>query len=257
MRQVSTLLLLCCIALSCKKSDNNSDSSTANFSITGLKDVDLTVTSDGKYSFPVSVVPTSGTKDTVTLFGDLFPSGLYIAFEPRTGVTPFTSVVTVYTDYSSNAGGIFACKVKGTGHSGVRSYDLHVTTDAYRGWQLGSAIYQKVTLTKSSGTTTLYPNITVTSPSGAALRLSFAAGAGLPTVNSTYKIAADTGRNSIRISLYDGPHIWSATGKRYSSSDAATGAFTFDTLHKFTFKCSEVEMSDGTQKMPLSCSFSE
>lgn len=257
MKSIPAALLLCLLAASCNKATDSTESSTANFSITGLRDVDLTLTSNGSYSFPVSVVPTSGASDTVTLFGDLFPTGMYASFEPRTGVTPFTSIVTFSTDYSSAKGGTFACKVKGTGHSGVRSYDVNITTDAYRGWQLGSAIYEKVSLQEDPGTTTLYPSIKVVSPSGAELRLSFAAGTGLPKANSTYKIATDTGRNNIRISLYDGPHIWSATGKRTDNSEVPTGIFTFDTLHKFTFKCTNVEMSDGLQKMPLSASFSE
>src|SRR5262249_14893991 len=91
MKQVPVLLLLCLLAISCKKSDDNTETSTANFIITGLKDIDLTLTSNGTISIPISVVPSGGTKDTVELFGDQFPSGLYANFQPRTGVTPFTS----------------------------------------------------------------------------------------------------------------------------------------------------------------------
>jgi hypothetical protein len=258
MKQVSLLILSSLLLFSCsKKADDGTESSTANFSITGIKDVDLTLTSNGQYTFQVQVVPTSGAKDTVTLFGDNFPNGVYADFQPRTGVTPFTSTVTISTDFKSGVDGIVVSKIKGSGNSGVRSYDMKINLDAYRGWQLGSAIYEKVGLEKTAGNDTTYARVKVISPTGAALYLSFALKAGLPTATSTYTIANDTGKKSLRIAMYEGAHIWSATGKAADGSGPATGTFTFDTLHKFTFKCSNVEMSDGIQKVPLKCSFSE
>jgi hypothetical protein len=258
MKQVSLLILSCIILFSCsKKTDNGTESSTANFTINGIKDVDLTLTSNGQYSFPVQVVSTSGTKDTVTLFGDNFPNGVFADFQPRVGITPFTSIVTISTDFKSGVDGTVVSKIKGSGNSGVRTYDIRINLDAYRGWQLGSAIYEKVGLEKTAGNDTTYARIKVISPSGAALYLSFALKAGLPTGTSIYNIANDTGKKSLRIAMYEGAHIWSATGKNADGSGTATGTFTFDTLHKFTFKCSNVEMTDGIQKMPLKCSFSE
>lgn len=259
MKQVSLLILSILLLFSCsKKTEDGTDASTGNFAINGIKDADLTLTSNGQYSFQVQVVPTSGIKDTVTLFGDNFPKGVYADFQPRTGVTPFTSTVTISTDFKSGVDGTVVSKIKGSGHSGVRTYDIRINLDAYRGWQLGSAIYEKVGLEKTTGNDTTYARIKVISPSGAELYLSFALKAGLPTTTSVYNIANDTSRKSLRIAMYEGAHIWSATGKQADgSSGPATGTFTFDTLHKFTFKCSNVEMSDGLQKMPLKCSFSE
>jgi hypothetical protein len=258
MKRFSIIALLAVLAFSCKKSEDT-PASTANFNITGIRDVDLTTASDGTYTYQISVVPVSGAKDTVTLFGDLFPTGVYATFQPRTGVTPFTSLVTISTDYSTGAGGTYALKLKGAGHSGTRAYDFNVTLPPFRGWQLGSAIYEKLSLQKVAPSGSNYAGIKVTSAGGAELRLSFAAGVSLPSANSTFSIGGtDTGKKNIRIALYDGAHIWSATGKRTDgSSEPATGTFTFDTLRKFTFKCSNVEMSDGINSLPLNCSFSE
>jgi hypothetical protein len=46
--------------------------------------------------------------------------------------------------------------------------------------------------------------------------------------------------------------IYGATG-----AASPTGTFTFDSLGKFTFKCTGVEMSDGVRKRTLDASFSE
>jgi hypothetical protein len=255
MKQVSILLLFSICAFSCSKPEEKAVS-TANFTINGLRDVDLSVTSNGSYTFPISVVSTTGSKDTVTLFGDQFPTGMYPNFEPRTGITPFNSLLTIATDYSG-AGGTFPVTIKGSGRSGTREYTINVKLDAYRGWQMGSTVYEKVQLIKFPGDQTKYASIKVTSPTGAELFLSFAQGAGLPTVNSTYKVSGDTGKKNIQIAMYEGAHIWSATGKFSDGTEGATGTFTFDTLRRFTFKCANVEMTDGVNKVPLNCSFSE
>jgi hypothetical protein len=256
MKHFSILVLLSLIAFSCKKAEENTTPQSGNFTITGVKDVDLSVTSDGRFSFPISVVPTGSSKDTVKLSADLVPGGVYCSFNPSTGVVPFNSVVTVSTDFST-PGGTYPFKIKGTATSGTRSYDLNVTLAQFRGWQLGSVIYEKSGLTKQEGATGTYPSLIVLAPNGAELRMTFAAGTKLPKVNTTYKISKDTGKNNIQIALYDNLQIWSATGNRTDGTEAATGVFTFDTLKRFTFKCSNVEMNDGLQRKPLNCSFSE
>jgi hypothetical protein len=256
MKQLSVLILLSLLAISCKKAEETKNSNTGSFTITGIKDVDLSVSSDGRVSFPISVVPTSGVKDTVKLSADLVPGGVYCSFVPSTGVLPFNSIVTVSTDFSS-AGGTYPFKIKGVGSTGTNEYDIKVTLAPFRGWQLGSDIYEKTGLTKSEGTGVDYPYIVVSAPNGAQLRVNFAAQTRLPKVTTTYNITSDTGRNNIQIAMAHNSTIWSATGKQFGSSDAATGTFTIDTLKRFTFKCSNVEMSDGLQKKSLSCSFSE
>jgi hypothetical protein len=256
MKQVSILLLLSLLVVSCSKPEST-PTSTANFVINGLRDVDLTVTSNGSYSYPISIVSTTGSKDTVTLFGDQFPDGLYPVFEPDRGITPFNSILTIATDFSGAKGGTFPVTISGSGKSGTRSYTINVKLDPYRGWQLGSTIYEKVALQQFAGSATKYASITVKSATGADLFLSFAMGAGLPIANGTYKVSGDTGRKNIQIAMYEGAHIWNATGKFADGTEGASGVFTFDTLRKFTFKCANVEMTDGVNKMPLSCSFSE
>ena len=257
MKRFSTLLLLSLLAISCQKSSDTADPQTGNFSINGVRDVDLTLTSTGSYTFPVSVVSNSGAKDTVDLTTDLIPGGVYADFKPNHGITPFTSLVTISTDYSTG-GGTFPFKIKGIGRCGTRTYDIRVTLDAFRGWQLGSEVYQRESVDKDAGGGSTYPTITVHGPNSAQLRLSFPAHTGLPITNSTYTVSSDTGAKKIQIAMYDGAQIWSATGRRTDgSSESATGVFTFDTLKRFTFKAFNVEVSDGLIKKTLNCSFSE
>lgn len=257
MKWLPTLLVLPFLAIACKKTESNENASTANFTITGVRDIDLSVTSNGSYTFPISVVPSGGGKDTVTLSTENIPGGVNAVFSPAQGITPFNSQVTVFTDYTT-PGGSYPFKIKGIGRSGNRAYDINVTLAPYRGWKIGNDIYERESIIKDNGSATAYPVIRVTTARGGELRLSFAQGAGLPTTAGNYTIAGDTGRKTLQLSMYNGAHVWIATGRRTDgSSERATGAFTFDTLRKFTFKCFNVEMSDGLTKLPLDAIFSE
>ncbi len=257
MKRILTLLLFPAILCACKKSDSvSSTEQSGNFTITGVRDVDLSVTSDGSYSFPVTVTPTSGTRDTVTLSGEL-PGGIYASFKPQTGITPFNAVVTISTDFTP-AGGTYLGRIKGVGHSGTRSYELNVTVPAFRGWKLGPVIYQKVSLQKDGDTTKQYPNIKVYGPGSQVLVLTFAKNAKLPTQTGTYKIGADGNTtDNIQIAMTDSAHFYRATGYNIDGTKGVTGTFTFDTLRRFTFRCANVEMTDGQNKLPLECNFSE
>ncbi len=257
MKRLSAIFLLALTAVSCKKTETSDTPQTGNFIITGVRDADLSNTSNSAYSFPVSVTQTGSARDTVTLNGDFLPGGVFASFQPQVGITPFTSLVTFSTDFSTG-GGTYPCKVKGVGHSGTRYYDLNVTVAAFRGWKLGSIVYTRTGLVKETGNGVTYPSIRVSGPGGQTLILSFSSKGALPLKNATYKIAADSNTaDNVQIAMYDGAHIYRATGFSSDGVKGVTGTFSFDTLKKFTFHCANVQMSDGTEKLPLECNFSE
>lgn len=251
MKNIVLLLVISLAALSCKK-DPDEPASTANFNITGIHDADLTATSDASASFTISILPNSGAKDTVGLSAGDLPAGVSADFVPRSGITPFTSRVTFRYNFSGT-GGTYPVTITGNGHSGSKSYKLNLILDYYRGWRLGDSTYYKTSLTKDPGDAIHYPNIKVLAVPSGQLTISFGIGKYLPTANKTYKITPTSGTtDDIQIAIYDNPIIYSATGV-----GSPTGTFTFDTLGKFTFKCKGVEMTNGTQKKLLDCSFSE
>lgn len=256
MKQLALFILAATLMVSCKKSEEVKEAETGAFVINGVKDVDLSESSDGRYSFPASVSSTTGSKDTVKLVAELVPGGVYCSFSVNTGVTPFNSVVTVSTDFST-PGGTYPFKIKGIGKTGNRSYDIKVTLAPFRGWQLDSDIYEKEVVSKTEGASGSYPYVIATSPNGSQLRIAFAANTKLPKVNTTYKVSRDTGKNNIQITVFDNQQIWSATGLRTDNNESASGVFSFDTLKRFTFKASNLEVSDGLKKKNLNISFSE
>ncbi len=231
---------------SCSKKTDDTPESTANFVITGVRSVDLSTSATGSESFPITVTTTSGPADTVTLYANEIPGGVYVSFKPIMGATPFTSVVTVSTLATQGAGS-YTLKINGAGHSGLRSYSMGVSTPAFRGWQLGTDVYTRAGIEKDASV----PQIRALAGGGADLILTFAAGNGLPVSNSSYGIAAVAATGKLAITIHDGAHIWKSSGS------GGSGAFTFDTQGRFTFKCSNVEMVEGTSKKSLNCSFSE
>jgi hypothetical protein len=253
MKKLSFLLLLAALAFSCKKSEETADPQTGHFNINGIHDVDLSESATGVMSIPLSIVPTGGN-DTVALFADDLPQGLYVSFTPREGVTTFQSVMKLAYDFSG-AGGTYTIKVRGKGHSGERSYEMKVTLAAYNGWQLGQDVYKRLVVVKQ--TSGAYQAILITATNGAVLRLSFPKGVPLPQTSAVYPIIRDTAQKGMQITLYDGAQIWSATGQSTNGGEAASGRFVIDSLKRFVFKCSDVEMSDGLRKKNLNCSIGE
>ena len=253
MKKFFLLLLIPVIALSCNKSTDDTASSSATFTITGIHDIDLTNSSDASYYLPVSVVPNPGSKDTVTLSVNGLPNGVYVDFIPATGGIPFTSRIKFRYDFSGT-GGTYPVTITGTGRSGSRTYNLNLTLAYYRGWQFGGIIYKQKGVIKDVGDASHYPSIKVFGGGDGILTINFGLGRSLPTVNKTYKITSSSSDKSddIQIAMNDDPLIYNATGV-----GSPTGTFTFDTLGKFTFKCTGVEMSDGVHKQTLGCSFSE
>lgn len=251
MKKLFPLLLLAALVFSCKKSEEPADPQTGHFSINGVHDVDLSESAIGSISIPLSVVPNGGN-DTVALSVEDVPAGVSISFSPREGVTSFNSIMTLSTDFSGE-GGTHTIKLRGKGHSGERSYEMKVTMAAYNGWKLGADIFKRLSVEKY--TTGAYQSIHIMATNGAVLRLSFPKGVPLPQKSATYLISHDSLPNSMQMTLYDGAAIWSATGLTTNGSNGtASGRFIVDSLQRFVFKCSDVEMSDGLRKLSLNCS---
>jgi hypothetical protein len=243
-------MLLLLLAACNKNNDSGKPvSTTPNFKVTGLQDVDLSNVSGNSYSFSISVVANPGQVDTVFLYANDLPGGLYVDFLPINGITPFSSVVTVRAYTSSNA--TYTIHIRAVGRSGIQSYDMKVTLPGFKGWQLDDVMFSKTTAEKNAGTAT----ITARSSNGGQISLMFDPAVGLPTSNRTYTIGSTTEGGKMMISVWDNSRTWLSTGN--AKGGTATGTFTFDPLGKFTFKCSDVEMADSTLRKSLTCSFGE
>ncbi len=254
MRNLSFLLLLSLFALSCSKTDEPGDPQTGRFNITGVQDVDLSNSSIGSATITLNVTPV-GAADTVQLSVDDIPNGVNVSFTPRDGITAFSTTMRIWTDFSGQ-GGTYVLKLRGVGHSGERTYPFKLTLAPYNGWQFGSEVFQKVWLHRN--TTGTYKFIQVMATNGAMMRLSLPAGMDLPTKTTEYHITSDSVANAMQITLYDGPNIWSATGhKSTDPNQPATGQIIVDSIQKYIFKCSNVEMTNGIDKRNLDCNFME
>jgi hypothetical protein len=252
MKQVYLLsLLLCITALSCSKTDEE-PASTANFTITGVRNADLTTNASASDAYPISIVSSSGTAEKVTLTADGLPKGAYAEFRPSSGTTPFTAQVKFWYDYSGS-GGNYPVSVVGYSPSGTRSYKMDLKLDPYRGWKFGDSIYHQTELLKDQGSSNRYPNIKVYGGGAGTLTISFGMGKSLPVANKVYKITTSAGTSDdIQITMFDDPVIYSATGV-----GNPTGTFRFDSLGKFKFICTGVEMSNGSKKRMLDVSINE
>jgi hypothetical protein len=236
---------------SCKKGDDNKPASTPNFSITGLRDVDFRTISSNSFTFPISVVANPGVADTVFLYANELPPGMYVDFTPISGATPFTSNVRVA--YYGTESGTFTIHINGAGRSGLRTYDLKVTQPEFKGWRLAGEYYHNTTVEKIPGTTTINPMIRVNAMGGSQLVFTFALGAGLPLTTRTYTIVqSPLASNQMSITLHAPGHDWESTG-----NGSNTGSFVIDTAGKFTFNCTNVEMADSNRKEMLTASFGE
>jgi len=246
----SLLLVFVVLGLfSCNKGTDSTPASTANFVITGLKDYDLTNSSNGTVTYPISIVPSSSSKDTVYLSVSDLPKGLYYEFIPTHGSTPFTSTLRFFTDFSGE-GGTVPVTITGMGTSGTRTYTVNVTVPGYRGWNIGGLLYGQTGLYVNPGGNNQYPSVMVWGGGAGQLIISFAKGRSIPTKTSSFPISShsDSATNNIQIAFYDNSTQFSATG-----NGSPVGTFTFDTLGKFVFRCSGVEMSDGLTKKTLNC----
>jgi hypothetical protein len=200
----------------------------------------------------LSVASSAAAQEQVTLYADNLPKGVFAEFKPSSGTTPFSSRVTFWNDFSGE-GGTYPISVVGNAPSGSRSYKMNVKLDYYKGWRFDDTVYTQRMVEKYAGSATRYPYIKVYGGGAGILTISFGLGKSLPRANRTYKITPFSGTtDDIQVTMFDDPVIYGATGV-----GSPTGTFTFDSLGKFTFKCTGVEMSDGVRKRTLDASFSE
>jgi hypothetical protein len=247
---LAILSLLSVLVFSCSKGKDKELPPAPKFTITGLKDIDMSKTSTSIYSFPIQIQGIAGAVDTVTLYAKDQPGNVYISFSPLLGITPYTSIVTVSAQ--SQGAGTFPFKIVGAGISGVQTYNLNITLPEFRGWKLNEQVYHKTTVQKDAGNGANAPTILVNASGGAVLEMKFGVGANLPTSNRSYSISSlANSPDKMVLILHDGAHEWVSTG-----SGQASGQFTFEG-GKFNFKCSSVDMADSTEHKTLIASFVE
>ncbi|MBS1643633.1 MAG: hypothetical protein JST36_01215 [Bacteroidetes bacterium] len=251
MKQFFSLVFFGILFSSCAKTSDPEPASTANFKITGVKDVDLSTTSNASVTLPLSVVPLGSAKDTVLLRMDGLPKGMGYTVSPLSGATPFNVQLSLFTDFSG-IGGSFPVRLTGVGRSGEVSYTFNVTVPSYRGWVFDGILYKQTGFVRNNDSVKKYASIRVYGGGNGQLTISFPKGRSFPTKTSSYSITAGAldSSNNIQISFYDDTQIYSATGN-------ATGTFLVDTLGKLVFKCSNVEMSNGLTKKILSVDAAE
>jgi hypothetical protein len=247
----SSILLLAFLPLffSCKKGDDSKPVTEPNFTVTGLKDVDFRTISGDSYTFPIDIKSNAGTVDTVFLYANGLPGGMYVDFDPVYGITPFTAKMKV--SYYGTEAGVFTIHIKAVGRSGTRTYDVKVTWPDFKGWKLGGDYYHNTGVERDTSTST-NPSIRVNAAGGSQLIFTFAIGAALPTTTRSYTITkSPNAADKMSITLKAPGHTWVSTG-----SGSNTGTFTFNE-GKFTFTCTNVDMADSTQHETLTASFGE
>ncbi len=253
----------------CKKSDdgNSSSNTTAKesdhtpasegnpaFSITGIRDVDLSNISTGTITLPLQITQSSGkSSEPVSLSIFDLPKGVYATAKPIDGNTPYGSALTFHTDYSGD-GGSFTAHIQGGGPSGTLRYPLVITLPKYNGFEFNGLVYQKDTVVKDTNAAGGNHYIAMLNKDGGVrMVLSFANGVKLPSKAATYRIVPSPVQpDEMQIQVYDYQFIYTST-----ATGARTGSFTFDSLGKFIFRCSDVELTDGFHQHVLSASFSQ
>jgi hypothetical protein len=240
----------------CKKEAETEDpnaGSTARFKITGVKDIDLSLSTSGRSSLPVSVVSNAGAlSDTVSLQVLGLPSGVRTVIEPATGITTFASRITFINDFSG-PGGVFPVKVVGIGNSGSMSYAMNLIVPNYLGWSFNDTVYARQRIVKESGGTSGNPYIYADAYDGSRLLIRFPQNGSIPTKAVTYKIGAAPAEGTLQLQfIRDTTQVFVST-----AVGARTASFVFDSLGKFIFKCSDVHMSNGLRSGKLNVSMPE
>jgi hypothetical protein len=238
------------LLFSCNKGSDSKPAPEPNFTITGIKDVDFRTISGDSYTFPIDIKSNAGTVDTVFLYANGLPGGMYVDFDPLYGITPFTAKMKV--SYFGSEAGVFTIHIKAVGRSGTRTYDVKVTWPDFKGWKLAGDYYHNTGVERDSGSATINPSIRVSAAGGSQLIFKFAIGAGLPTTTRNYTITSvPNTADKMSITLLAPGHTWLSTG-----SGSSTGNFTFNE-GKFTFSCNSVDMADSSKHETLTASFGE
>lgn len=251
-----SLLALALSVFACKKEDTPPDpnaGSTARFKVTGVKDVDLSLSSAGRIVLPVKVVTNAGAlADTVTLQVTGLPDGIGTIIKPSTGVTSFAATIE-FVNNNTGRGGNFPVNVVAIGNSGTMTYPMVLTVPAYIGWIFNDTAYTRTRVVKDPGRTSGNPYIFIDAQDGSRLIINFPYKAELPTRAATYKIGGSTGAGMIQLQfIRDTTQVFVST-----AVGSPTATFTFDTLGKFIFKCSNVQMSNGLRTGKLNASLPE
>lgn len=249
MKKILAAALLLLTFSACTKKDNAESSGKAKFVINGIQSVDLTNNTSASSEFAITVV---GDPETVALSAEDLPPGLHVSFDPSSGTPPFNSKVRVWNDFSGN-GGTQGFHITGRTETGTRNYLLNATFAAFRGWKFGEGVYLQKSVARIPGSSTDYPQIKIYGGGAGILTLSFAQGGKLPTSNKTYKISNTAlGPDEVRITMTDGPIIFSAVG-----DNNASATFMFDNQGQFVLKCKNVEMRNGVDQKILECNVYE
>jgi hypothetical protein len=249
-----TLFVVC---FSCKKKEDSpvdpNAGVNARFTVTGVKDVDLSQSSNGRIVMPISITTKSGSQpDTVSIQVTDLPQGISVGITPVNAKTSFTSRIE-FINKLNGAGGSYPIKVLAIGNSGTLTYPMILTVPGYIGWTFNDTGYSKSTVVKDAGLTTGYPYIYVNAYDGSRLVIHFPYKATLPKTGTTYKIGSATAEGTIQLQFFrDSTQIFVST-----AAGAPTGIFSFDTLGKFIFKCDNVQMSNGFYTGKLKASFPE
>jgi hypothetical protein len=250
------LLALVLTVFACKKEEKTDDpnsGSTARFKITGVKDVDLSLSSTGTATLPVSVVTNTGAiADTVAVQVTGLPAGIRAAISPASGVTSFASEIRFINEFNG-PGGTFPISILGIGKSGTMTYKLNLTVPGYLGWIFNDTAYTRSNVVKDAGRVSGYAYIYADAQDGSRLVINFPYKAEIPTRAATYKIGAAAEEGTLRLQLLrDSTQVFTSTGTGNPSA-----SFSFDTAGRFIFKCSDVQMTNGVRTGKLSVSLPE
>lgn len=256
LRYLLPLLALALSILACKKEktpDDPNAGSTARFKVTGVKDIDLSGSSSGSLNMSLQITTNAGAlPDTVTLQVQGLPQGITTTLLPGTGKTNFASRITFTNNYNG-PGGNFNVNVVAYGKSGTLTYPMVLSVPGYIGWAFNDTTYSRSKVVKDAGSVSGYPYIYIDAVDGSRLVINFPYKATLPTKSATYKVGASPSEGTLQLQfLRDTTQFFVSTG-----IGNPTASFSFDSLGKFIFKCSNVQMSNGVRNGKLNVSVPE
>lgn len=256
LRYLLPILALALSLVACKKEEAPVDpnaGSTARFTVTGVRDIDLSSSSTGSLNMSLQVTTNAGAiADTVTLQVHGLPQGVTATVTPITGKTNFSSRIT-FTNNNNGPGGNFNVNVVAYGKSGTLTYPMVLTVPGYLGWIFNDTAYSRSSVAKDPGRVSGYPFIYIDALDGSRLVINFPYKSTLPTKAATYKVGASPSEGTLQLRFFrDSTQIFVST-----AVGNPTASFSFDSLGKFIFKCSNVQMTNGFRSGNLNVSVPE
>ncbi len=240
----------------CKKEESPSSDpntgSNARFKVTGVKDIDLSLSSNGVVNMPIDVVTNSGAlPDTVSLQIEGLPSGVDVSIAPIAGKTSFASRIQFRNNNAP--GGNYHVNIVAIGKSGTLTYPMILAVPGYIGWTFNDSSYNRRTVIKDAGKVSGYPYIYADATNGARLVINFPYKSELPKAPVSYKVGAAPAEGTIQLQFFqDSTQVFVSTAE-----GSPTASFLFDSLGKFIFKCGDVKMSNGLRTGTLRVSLPE